>query len=132
MRCPGSGATGASPFERSFMAADGSGALPARIAFIGRHVALLAWLVFPLLAGAICVGVGLLAERLAGARLEPALLAPLRYAAAIAALAPLFATGAGAVPALVLLVVLAVAGFALAADRRRLRPGAGAIAAAVV
>jgi hypothetical protein len=36
-------------------------------------VAALAWLVFPLLALAVCVGAGLLAERAANARIEPAL-----------------------------------------------------------
>src|SRR5207244_6100233 len=68
------------------------------------------------------------------ARLEPALLAPLGYAAAIAVLAPLFATGAGATPALILLALLALGG--LAAGRNgiaeRLRPGGGTLTAAIV
>ena len=49
-------------------------------------MALLAWLVFPLLALAICIGIGLLAERLARAELEPALLPALGFAAAIVVL----------------------------------------------
>jgi hypothetical protein len=97
-------------------------------------VALLAWLAFPLLAGAICLGIGLLAERLAGARLEPALLAPLGYASAIAVLAPFFATGAGGTAGLLLLVALALAGVAAGRDglAERLRPGPAALAAAIV
>jgi hypothetical protein len=97
-------------------------------------VALLAWLVFPLLAAVICIGIGLLAERAAGAALEPALLAPLGYAAAIAVLAPLAATGAGATPSVVLLVVLALAGYVAgrAGLAARLRPGPAGAAAALV
>lgn len=87
---------------------------------------LVAWVVFPLVALAICTGIGLLAERLAGARLEGALLPALGFAVGIVALGPLFALGAGELAGLVLLAVMAAAGFAVALERRR--PGWGALA----
>src|SRR5438105_8235447 len=90
---------------------------------------LLAWIVFPLVALALCAGIGMLAERVAGVELHPALLPALGFATAIVRLGPLFATGAGAVPGLVLLTVAAAAGFALRArSLTRLRPGLGALA----
>jgi hypothetical protein len=109
-------------------------------------VAILAWLVFPLLALAVCLGTGLLAERATGLRLEPALLPALGFAAAIVVLAPLMATGAGGAVGCVVLAVLAIAGFALAVVprgrgvtprhtgdiRARLRPGPGALAGVAV
>lgn len=90
---------------------------------------LVAWVVFPLVAVGICTGIGLLAERLAGVRLEGGLVPPLGYAAAIVVLAPLFALGAGEVPGLLLLSVLAVVGFAITVERRR-PPGWGALTGA--
>lgn len=92
---------------------------------------LLAWVVFPLLALAICTGVGLLAERLAGVELQPALVPPLGFAAAIVVLAPLFALGAGEGPGALLLIVAAMLGFVFGSGRglaARLRPRAGAAA----
>jgi hypothetical protein len=130
--------------------------------FHRAFVALLAWLVFPLLALAICVGIGLLAERAAGVDLPAALLPALGFGAAIVVLGPLCATGAGGALAAIVLVVLAAAGYAVAAMRvhrggawagaatrvdatagragavhafglaARLRPGAGAFAGAAV
>ena len=97
-------------------------------------MAFLAWLVFPLLAVAICIGIGLLAERAARTELEPALLGPLGYAAATAVLGPFFVTGAGGTAGLVLLVALALAGLVLgrAGLAERLRPGPAGAAAALV
>jgi hypothetical protein len=94
-------------------------------------VALLAWLVFPMLALAICAGIGLLAERAAGAELPPALLPALGYGTAIAVLGPVCATGAGGSVAAIVLVLLALAGLVLGRVRR-LRPGAGAFAGIAV
>src|SRR4051794_32493919 len=90
---------------------------------------LVAWVLFPLVAMVICTGIGLLAERLAGVRVEGALVPPLGYAAGIVVLGPLFALGAGELPGLLLLSALAVLGFAIARERRRL-PGWGALAGA--
>ncbi|MEA2492451.1 MAG: hypothetical protein QOJ29_362 [Thermoleophilaceae bacterium] len=88
---------------------------------------------FPLLSVGVCLGIGLLVERAAGTEWQPALLPPLGFAAAIAVAAPVFATGTGALPVLVLLVVLALAGFALGATRlAALRPGAGALVGSAV
>src|SRR5437764_10989840 len=95
--------------------------------------ALVAWVLFPLVALAVCTGVGLLAERIAPAHLHPAAIPPLGFATAIVLLGPLFATGAGATPGAALLLTAAAAGFVLA--RRalpRLRPGAGAAAGSAV
>ncbi|MEA2426372.1 MAG: hypothetical protein QOH13_2782 [Thermoleophilaceae bacterium] len=98
------------------------------------HVAVLAWLVFPLLALAICLGIGLLAERAAGVRLEPALLPATGFAAAVVVLAPLMATGAGGVAGCVVLVVAGVAGMLLARRGlvQRLTPGLGGLAGVAV
>ena len=94
-----------------------------------RALALLAWLVFPAVALAICLGVGLLAERLARAELHPALLPALGFAAAIAVLGPVALTGAGAPILLAVLALLAMAGYVLGRGRLgRLRPGLGALA----
>lgn len=92
---------------------------------------ILAWAVFPLVALAACTGVGLLAERLAGLRLAPALLPGLGLCGAVVAVAPLFGAGVGAVPCAVLIAVLAFAGWVDArGEIGRLRPGAGALAGA--
>jgi hypothetical protein len=87
---------------------------------------LLSWVVFPLAAAAICFGTGALAARLARVALEPALLAAVGYAAAIAILGIVFATGVGAVPALIVLIALAVAGLVTARPLPRPRLGAAA------
>ena len=86
-------------------------------------MALTAWLVFPVLALAICVGIGLLAERAAGAEVPPALLPALGYATAIVVLGPLCAAGAGGGIAAVVLVIAALGGYATA---MRTRADAGA------
>src|SRR3954452_435325 len=88
---------------------------------------LVASVVFPLVAVGICTGIGLLAERLAGVRLQGGLLPPLGYAAAIVVLGPGFALGAGELPGLLLVSALAVLGFALTVERRPV-PGWGALA----
>lgn len=88
---------------------------------------LAAWILFPLIALAICCGVGLLATRLARADVRPAAIPALGFAAAIVVLGPLFATGAGEWPAAVLLVVLAVVGF-VSAQPRRVPRGPGVLA----
>jgi hypothetical protein len=90
----------------------------------------MAWIVFPLIALAICMGIGLLSERIARVELEPSLVAPLGFSAAIVLLGPLFALGAGEVPGLILLVIAALAGFAGRARSllTRFRPGFGAAA----
>jgi hypothetical protein len=90
---------------------------------------LAAWILFPLIALAICTGIGLLAERLARAELEPPLIPALGFAAAIVVLGPLFTTGLGGVSGAVLLALLASAGFVLG-DVRRMRPSLGALTGA--
>ena len=99
-------------------------------------MALLAWLVFPAIALAICTGVGLLAERVARAQLEPALVPALGFAAAIAVLGPIALTGAGGWVLFGALALLAVAGVVAArrasALAARFRPGPGACAALAV
>jgi hypothetical protein len=97
-------------------------------------VALLAWLVFPLLALVICVGIGLLAERMARVELPVALLPALGFASAIVMLGPLCALGEGGAVATIVLVAFGLVGYALALPvlGERLRPGAGAAAAAAV
>ena len=90
---------------------------------------LLAWVAFPVVALAICAGIGALSARVVRAELDAALLPAVGFAAAIAVLGPLFATGVGALPALALLVALALAGF-LANPPARTRPGFGALTGA--
>jgi hypothetical protein len=89
----------------------------------------LAWVVFPLAALAICTGIGLLAARVAHADVHGAVIPGLGFATAIALLEPYFATGASATPALVILIVAALAGYAAALPWRAIpRPGLGAAA----
>ena len=93
---------------------------------------LAAWLLYPLALGALCLGLGLLAGRLAGWRCPGVLLAPVGFVA-LAALARLLtqedATAALALPAVVL---LAVAGFVLERSwLRTLRPDPWVALAAV-
>ena len=91
---------------------------------------IVAWAVFPLVMVAACLGTGLLAERLAGVRLPPALVAPLGFCAAMAIVGPGFALGAGAGTALAVLGLATAAGFWLGRTglRERFRPGLGAAA----
>src|SRR4051812_10162046 len=91
---------------------------------------LAAWILFPLIALAICTGVGLLAAQVARAQVRPAAVPGLGFATAIVVLGPLFATGAGEWPAAALLLVLAVAGYALARPRRIPWRGPGVLAGA--
>ena len=95
--------------------------------------ALVAWVLFPLVALAVCTGVGLLVERIARADLHPAAIPPLGFATAIVLLGPLFATGAGGTAGSAVLLTAAAAGFVL--GRRtlpRFGPGAGAAAGSAV
>ena len=100
---------------------------------------LAAWILFPLIALAICTGIGLLATRLARFDPHPALVPALGFATAIAVLGPLFATGVGGSAGCILLVVLAIAGAALAVRESdeapelvSMRPGLGALAGVAV
>jgi len=51
---------------------------------------LAAWILFPLIALAICTGLGLLAARIGRADVPPSLIPPLGFATAIAVLGPLY------------------------------------------
>src|SRR3954451_25175269 len=88
---------------------------------------LAAWILFPLIALAICTGIGLLAARLARFEVHPALVPALGFAAAIAVIGPIFQTGIRAWPVCVSLIPLAIAGF-IAGAPSRMRPGWGALA----
>jgi hypothetical protein len=93
---------------------------------------LAAWLLYPLALAVLCLGLGLLAGRLAGWRLPGVLLLPVGFAA-LAALARLLtqedATASFALPAI---VVLALAGFVLERERlRSLRPDLWIVLAAI-
>ncbi len=93
---------------------------------------IVAWLVFPLLLAALSLGVGLLAEALAGRRLPGALLLPAGLAGLIVAghaTASFDPTAELTVP---LVIALALAGFAAAAVRRPLRPDPALLICAVV
>jgi hypothetical protein len=90
---------------------------------------LAAWILFPLIALAICTGLGLLAARLARADVPPSLIPPLGFAGAIAVLGPLFTTGAGGIWGAGLLAILALAGW-IAGDAGRMRPDFGALTGA--
>src|SRR5262245_43553670 len=90
---------------------------------------LAAWILFPLIALAICTGIGLLAARVARADVAPPLIPALGFAAAIAVLGPLFTTGARGTWGAALLVVLALAGWVIG-DARRMRPALGALTGA--
>jgi hypothetical protein len=84
---------------------------------------LAAWLIFPLLLAAVCVGFGLLAEALAGRRIPGALLAPLGLASLTVVGLATTASATTASWTAPLAAVLALAGFALAVvQRRSLRP----------
>src|SRR5438309_343232 len=91
-----------------------------------------AWVIFPAILLAVCLGFGLLAEALGGRRVPGALLAPLGMAALT-----VFGLATTAFPATAswtapLAAALAVAGFAAAVRRRRpLRPDGWALVAPV-
>ena len=79
---------------------------------------LLAWLVFPLVLLVLAIGCGLLVERLGGATIDGALLAPIGFAAVIV-IAGLFTTTSATAPfAAPACVAAAIAG--LVAGRTRL------------
>jgi hypothetical protein len=80
---------------------------------------LAAWVLYPLALGALCLGLGLVLERVAGWRLPGALLLPAGLAMVIALSRLITESSALAPFALPVLAVLAVAGFAL--GRARLR-----------
>jgi hypothetical protein len=92
---------------------------------------LLAWLWAPAVLWGTCLGLGLLAERICRFRLPGALVAPVGLGAFVALVMPGYRLGAGAGPAVTVVLVLAAAGFVLARRdlRSRLRPGWGALAA---
>jgi hypothetical protein len=78
---------------------------------------LLAWIVFPLVLALLCLGCGLLVERVSGYRLPGALLLPLGFALLIVEADLATMTGATAQLATPLAIALAIAGFGLT-DRR--------------
>jgi hypothetical protein len=92
---------------------------------------LAAWVLFPAVALAACLGVGLLIERLNGAPLPGALLAPLGMAGVIALTQLTTRYDVTAEATLPLLVIAALAGWVLGASRRPLRPDRWAAAAAL-
>jgi len=84
---------------------------------------LAAWIVFPLLLFAVCLGIGLLTEALAGRRIPGALLAPLGMASLTVVGLATTASSATASWTAPLAAVLAPAGFVLAGlQHRNLRP----------
>jgi hypothetical protein len=88
----------------------------------------------PVLMWALCLGCGLALERVLRVRLSNALLLPLGLCVAIALIYPGYAAGAGDALAIVLLLVVAVAGFLFAKDgvRARLNPGMAGVAGLAV
>lgn len=91
----------------------------------------LAWLVFPLVLGALALGCGLLLERAAGRRLPCALLLPAGFTVLVVAGVFATMTGATAELAAPLVVTLALLGFGLAFPWRLGRVDPWAAAAAV-
>lgn len=82
-----------------------------------------AWIIFPALLFAVCLGIGLLVERLAGRRVPGALLAPLGMASLTVVGLATTASSTTASWTAPLAVALALVGFAFAAiQRRSLRP----------
>src|SRR5215211_245539 len=77
----------------------------------------IAWVVFPLVLAALCVGCGLLAERVAGIPLPGALIAPVGCAAIIAVCQLTTLSAATAKLSAPLIPALAIAGYGL-----RIRP----------
>ncbi len=92
---------------------------------------LVSWLLFPLLLGALCLGCGLLLEAALGARLPGPLLAPAGFAAIVVVAGVLTSRGETAFLATPAVVVLALAGAALAFPWRDRAPDGWALAAAL-
>lgn len=91
-----------------------------------------AWVLFPALLLAVCLGVGLLVEQLCGRRIAGALLAPLGMASVTVIGLATTASATSASWTMPTAVVLAAAGFAAAALRRRsLRPDPWALLVAL-
>jgi hypothetical protein len=80
---------------------------------------LAAWVLYPLALGAVCLGLALALERLVGWRLPGALLLPAGLATVITVSRLITESSAAAPFALPVLVVLALAGFALGRERLR-------------
>jgi hypothetical protein len=95
---------------------------------------LLAWVAAPAILLILLLGLGLLADRLAGTRLAPALLAPLGLVAMIVLATPVYRLHASAAVAIPVVVVASAAGYVLARAelRERLRPGPWAWSALAV
>ncbi len=93
----------------------------------------LAWVWLPVLLYALALGCGLLAERLAGAKLPNQIVAPVGLAGMLLLITPGYELGRGAEVAVVVVVVAALAGLLLAGRsiRSRLWPGWMAVAAGV-
>ena len=94
-----------------------------------------AWVALPVVVAISCLGLGLLAERLAGVRLPTALLLPTGLCLSIVAVLPGYEVGAGGVVGALVLTVGVIAGFVVGRHglAERLRPGpAGAAALAVL
>ena len=94
---------------------------------------LVSWLIFPVVLLAVAAGCGLAVARAGGSGLPRPLVLPVGFAAMVVVASAATASGATAALATPLVVVLAVAGFALAPDRRAFLPDrwAGAAAAGV-
>ncbi len=91
---------------------------------------LAAWILFPLVLGAVALGAGLLVDRLAGGRLPGALLVPVGFATMLAVSRLAVSTELTSRLALPMLIALAVLGYALAFARLRgLRPDLLGVAA---
>jgi hypothetical protein len=90
----------------------------------------LAWIWAPLVLCAVCLGLGLLVEAATRMRLAGALLIPIGLALGILYADTVYRVGATTAVALPVLLVLAVAGYALQRDTivERLRPGAAGLA----
>jgi hypothetical protein len=92
---------------------------------------LVAWVAVPAVLAALCLGCGLLVERLAGARLPGAALLPVGLCTIVVAGSFTTATGATAELTTPLVVVLAVAGLVLGRPLAELRPDRWTVAATV-
>ena len=94
-------------------------------------VSLLSWVLFPLVGCLTAAGAGLLAGRLARAPLPPALLLPVGWCVGVTVMLPVYKLGGSVYIAAPLLVVLAVAGFAVTrGDWRERLPSGWPLAAA--
>jgi hypothetical protein len=91
-----------------------------------------AWLLFPAVMAATAAGLGLLIDRIVRVRVPDALLIPLGLCGSIVVLMPVYKVGLTAPFAVAVLVILAVLGFVLGIDRRRVLGGWAGIGALVV